>query len=126
MLRLRVLLFAALVPLLVRLPLATVERVLRRRGSAPARPDDAARIARYVEDAVRLPGIRRGCLTRGVTLYYFLTRAGVDVALCFGVGTVDGALGAHCWLLKDGQPYLERDDVPFPFVAMHVIPAPGP
>lgn len=72
-----------------------------------------------------LPGIRRSCLTRGVTLYYFLTRAGVDVSLCFGVGTVDGVMGAHCWLVKDGEPYLERGDVPFPFVPMHVIPAPG-
>lgn len=74
---------------------------------------------------MRLPGIRRSCLTRGVTLYYFLTRAGVDVSLCFGVGTVEGVMGAHCWLVKDGEPYLERDGIPFPFVAMHVIPAPG-
>ncbi|HEX6106796.1 MAG TPA: lasso peptide biosynthesis B2 protein [Gemmatimonadales bacterium] len=125
MLRLRVLLFAALVPLLVRLPLPVVERLVRRRGAPPARTADSDRIVRYVEHAVGLPGIRRSCLTRGVTLYYFLTRAGVDVSLCFGVGTLDGVMGAHCWLVKDGEPYLERGDVPFPFVPMHVIPAPG-
>ncbi len=125
MLRLRVLLFAAAAPLVVRLPLPVLARLLRPRGPAGARPGDAASVVGYVDEALALPGMRRSCLTRGVTLYYFLTRAGVDVSLCFGVGAVEGSLGAHCWLVKDGRPYLERDDVPFPFVPMHVIPAPG-
>jgi hypothetical protein len=58
------------------------------------------------------PLVRRGCLTRGLTLYYCLRRAGVSVALCFGMGqtsTGDGFDG-HCWLELDGKPYLEARD----------------
>jgi hypothetical protein len=58
------------------------------------------------------PLVRRGCLTRGITLYYFLRRAGADVRLCFGLGAVDGGDGfdGHCWLVLAGEPYLEPRD----------------
>jgi hypothetical protein len=125
MLRLHILAFAAIVPLLARLPLARLHRLLRPRSRRRARSGDPERVIRYVEQAMRVPGIRHTCLIRGVTLYYCLTRAGEDVALCFGVGSVEGVLGAHCWLSRDGAPYLERSDRPFPFVPMHVIPAPA-
>jgi hypothetical protein len=59
------------------------------------------------------PLVRRGCLTRGLTLYASLRRAGVDVQLTFGMGptgaAVDGYDG-HCWLVLDGEPYLEQRD----------------
>jgi hypothetical protein len=125
MLRLRIVLFAAVVPLLARLPLAKLQLLLRPRSRRHVPSGEPERVTRFVEQAMRVPGIRHTCLTRGVTLYYFLTRAGVDVSLCFGVGAVDGVLGAHCWLVRDGAPYLERSDRPFPFVPMHVIPAPA-
>ncbi len=58
------------------------------------------------------PLVRPGCLTRGVTLFWFLRRAGFDVELRFGL---DPALGevtdAHCWLALDGAPLLEKVDV---------------
>ena len=56
------------------------------------------------------PLVRPGCLTRGVTLYYALRRAGDDVSLCFGVGFDGGETTGHCWLDKDGEPLLERAD----------------
>lgn len=56
------------------------------------------------------PVVRRGCLTRGVTLYYGLRRVGINVSLCFGMGTVDGAMVGHCWLDLDGVPRLETAD----------------
>jgi hypothetical protein len=51
-------------------------------------------------------------LTCGITLYYFLKRAGADVDLCFGLGAVDGGDGfdGHCWLVLAGEPYLEPRD----------------
>ena len=55
--------------------------------------------------------VRPGCLTRGITGYYTLRRAGLDVALCFGVGLADGpAVTGYCWLLLDGEPVLEAAD----------------
>ena len=56
------------------------------------------------------PLVRPGCLTRGVTLYYALRRAGDDVSLCFGVGDDGGQVVGHCWLDKDGGPLLELVD----------------
>ena len=57
------------------------------------------------------PFVRGGCLTRGVTLFWFLRRAGVDVELCFGLDPADGdGTDGHCWLVRDGQPFLERAD----------------
>jgi hypothetical protein len=54
--------------------------------------------------------VSTSCLTRGLTRYYFLRRAGVPVTLCFGVGWPDGRFEAHCWLSRDGEPFLEARD----------------
>lgn len=55
--------------------------------------------------------VRPGCLTRGITGYYILRRAGLDVALCFGVGLAVGRdVAGHCWLVLDGEPVLEAAD----------------
>ena len=34
----------------------------------------------------------------------------MDVTLCFGMGRVAGEFAGHCWLMKDGQPFLEAKD----------------
>ena len=69
-------------------------------------------MAAWVDGIIRRghPFVRPGCLTRGVTLYYALRRAGDDVSLCFGVGTDEGEVAGHCWLDKAGEPLLERVD----------------
>jgi len=69
-------------------------------------------MARWVDAVIRRggPAVRPGCLTRGVTLYDALRRAGDDVALCFGVGTAAGEMAGHCWLDRAGRPILERKD----------------
>ena len=108
--------FALLLPLLLRLPLPRLKTLLEPATAPTAvEPEERERIVASVQ-AMLLAGaplIRRGCLTRGVTLYYFLRRAGVDVALCFGMGrghdTADGFDG-HCWLVLEGEPYLEQRD----------------
>lgn len=76
---------------------------------------------------VASPLVRRGCLTRCITLYWFLGRADDDIELCFGVGYPDGRFGAHSWLAKGGQPFLERVDPTLSFAVIYRIPsAPGP
>jgi hypothetical protein len=130
LLRLRVYLFAAAVPVLARLRLARLAALLEPRRLPPV--SDSHRIAEVQAhvDAVLgsgLPLIRSGCLTRGVTRFFFLRRAGLEVELCFGAGQVDGEFAAHCWLVRGGEPFLETVDPRDNFVVMYrVPPAPPP
>jgi Transglutaminase-like superfamily len=110
---LRIFVFAATVPYLLRLKLSRVASVLEPGGNSVAVEEDTVRrIAAYTETVIRRgnPLVRRGCLTRGLTRYYFLRRAGMDVALCFGMGRPNGEFMGHCWLVKDGEPFLEVED----------------
>jgi hypothetical protein len=109
---LQVLFFATAVPFLLRLKLSRVEVLLEPRISSPPERDRVEQITEYVEMAMRQgrPLVRPGCLTRGVTRYYFLRRDGMDVSLCFGMGQVDGEFVGHCWLVKDGVPFMETWD----------------
>jgi hypothetical protein len=110
---LRIFAFAAAVPYLLRLKLSRVGGVLEPGGNSVAVQEDSVRkITAYIETAIRRgkPLVRRGCLTRGLTRYYFLRRAGMDVALCFGMGRLDKGFMGHCWLVKDGKPFLETED----------------
>jgi Transglutaminase-like superfamily len=109
---------AVAAPVLARLDLPRLYRWLEPspRSSRPAPADPGRVIAifgRRVDRAIRWgkPLVRAGCLTRGITGYYILRRAGLDVALCFGVGPErdPGVLG-HCWLVFGGEPVLEASD----------------
>ena len=111
--------FAATVPLLMRLPLPRAGALVTR---APGRPRaHAERLPALAALAPRLahPLVRTGCLTRGVTLYWFLRRAGVDVELRFGLDPLTS--DAHCWLTRAGEPYLERED-PARFLETYRLP----
>ena len=68
------------------------------------------------------PVVRPGCLTRGLTHYYFLRRAGVDVQLRYGLGQPIGEGDGHCWLVRDGEPFLERVDPRERYVETYSIP----
>jgi hypothetical protein len=124
-----VLSFAATVPLMLRLPLprfaALVTRPPGRAGGAP----DPLRIERLVQLAPRVgsPVVRTGCLTRGVTLFWFLRRAGVDVQLHFGLDLIDAdATDGHCWLALDGEPFLEKVDPRPRFAELYRLPLTPP
>ena len=108
----QVLLFAAAVPFLLRLKLSRLQTLLEPRISSPADKERIEQIIEYVEMAIRAgrPLVRPGCLTRGVTRYYFFRRNGQDVSLCFGMGQVEEKFVGHCWLVKDGAPFLETRD----------------
>jgi hypothetical protein len=105
---------AAVVPLLMRLPLDWLHRLLEpRRPGAPAshfRQVEVLEVVNKVLERGR-PVLRTSCLTRGITRYYFLRRTGLNVALAFGVGapTRTDTTG-HCWLVKDDAPFLETRD----------------
>lgn len=104
--------FAAAVPVLLRLKIGRLQTLLEPRAARPAERDRVEQITEYVERAIRdfRPFVRPGCLTRGVTRYYFFRRDGMDVSLCFGMGEIDGEFAGHCWLVKDGVPFLETRD----------------
>ena len=125
LLALRVFAFAVTVPLIFRLSLPR-QQALHDPSRAP-RPD-AEREAWLVANIDRVlargtPLVRPGCLTRGLTHYFFLRRAGADVRLVYGLGTVDGRTEGHCWLVRDEVPYLERTDPRPHFVVTHSVPA---
>jgi len=109
---------AAASPVLARLDLHRLQRCLEPSLRSSESPSlDSSQIVdvlgRRVSQSIRWgkPLVRPGCLTRGITAYYFLRRAGLDVALCFGIGPVHGPdVDAHCWLLVDGEPVLEAVD----------------
>ena len=121
----RVFAFAVCVPLITRLPLARQEAILEpRRLRARARAREAWLAANVDWILVRgAPLVRPGCLTRGLTHYFFLRRAGADVALQYGIGTVDGRTEGHCWLVRDGVPYLEAKDPREHFVETYRVPS---
>lgn len=126
---LRILAFATAVPLLLRLRLPTLESLLEPRRRARQRdPQTVMRLCTCIDAVLRAgwPLARRGCLTRGLTRYYFLRRAGADVRLAFGLGTVEGNLEGHCWLVRDGEPFLEPVDPRAAFVETYSIPSVPP
>jgi hypothetical protein len=108
-------LFAATVPAAVRLPLPRLASLVTRPPRSRALDlGEVERLERVVTLAPRIarPLVRSGCLTRGLTLFWFLRRAGLDVELRFGVDPVaDGEADGHCWLALAGEPYLERQDL---------------
>lgn len=78
-------------------------------------PIDESRVdtIRAAVDHVQLsdwPLVRKGCLSRGVALFWLLRRGGLDVSLAFGVGSPAGETAAHCWLVHEDKPYLETTD----------------
>ena len=109
----RVLVFVLLLPLVVRLKLPHLARVVepRRRKGASSQALIAETLA-TVEWALGLaaPQMRSNCLARGVTRLYFLRRVGADVSLHFGLDVAGAPAAGHCWLVKDEQPFLEDGD----------------
>lgn len=123
----RIVVFSAAVPAMLRLGPARLARYLD--GWIARRPPisaDPRKVATLVDAAMRAgaPAVRPGCLTRGVTLYYFLRRSGEPVTLEFGIGEVGGEPVGHCWLTRDGEPFLESRDPRPVFRALYSFPAP--
>ena len=121
----RISVFAALVPFLARLAPARLDDVLASRSAGDKLdPDLVRRIVRYVDLVLALgrPIVRPSCINRGLTLYYFLGRGGTEVELCFGIANLDGTVAGHCWLIRDGEPFLEPQDPRGQFTEMYRFP----
>lgn len=123
----RVLCFAIAVPVLLKLRLTTLDALLGRRMPATGPPPQEDAIDRIVTCVTLIFSVGRrafgwGCLHRGIMLYYFLRRKGVDVELCFGIGGSEAGFIAHCWLVRDGLPFLEKSDPRQRFAEMYIMP----
>jgi hypothetical protein len=123
----RVLCFAIAVPLLLKLKLTTLDALLDQRMTATGPPPQEDVIDRIVTCVTLVLSVGRrafgwACLHRGLTLYYFLRRKGVDVQLCFGIGRSEANFTAHCWLVRDGLPFLEKSDPRQLFAEMYIMP----
>jgi Transglutaminase-like superfamily len=121
----RISVFAALVPLLTRLAPPRLDDLLApRRTHDTLDPDVAQRIVRYVDLVLALgrPIVRPSCMTRGLTLYYFLSPGVAGLALCFGVANLDGKVAGHCWLSRNGEPFLEPQDPRGRFTELYRFP----
>ena len=122
---LRVLLFIAVSPLLLRVKLPRLLAFLEPR--APSKDSDPVKVDRIIRytDALlpgRGPFPRRSCFRRAVTLYYFLSREGMELGICFGVSPSGESLAGHCWLVRDGEPFLEKGDPLSKFIPMYSFP----
>jgi hypothetical protein len=110
---LHIFLFAIAAPVLARLELAKLQSLLEPKRTSPIFGlPDSQKIIDFL-NFVRCMGrplVSSRCLTRGLTLYYFLRRAGLDVGLCFGMGKSGASFAGHCWLVKDDEPFLEARD----------------
>jgi hypothetical protein len=118
--------FAVVIPLLLRFKLPRLEMLLEpKRVPSPPGAARVEAVVRAVDAVLRTgkPLLRSGCLTRGLTLYYFLRRTGVDVTLCFGIGDVKGEFVGHCWLAKGGEPFMEARDPRPLFTEVYCVPA---
>jgi Transglutaminase-like superfamily len=122
----RVSAFAAAVPALMRLPLPRIAMLLTRPPGRQTLPmTEVQRLDRVITLAPRIarPLVRPGCLTRGVTLYWFLRRRGLDVELRFGLDPGEGPnADGHCWLMLDGEPFLEKVDPRSRFPEIYRLP----
>ena len=122
---LEMIVFASAVPMLMRFKLTRMQRILAcRRAPATISTEMEDRIVRHFHLARRIaaPLVGSGCLTRGITLYHFLSRAGADVSLCFGMGVIEGEHLGHCWLTRRGAPFLESRDPRLLYTSVFSIP----
>jgi hypothetical protein len=98
----------------MRFRIERVARWIEPSGNPPLHPtpNDVAALVAKIDGLITQyrPLVRSGCVTRGVTLYRFLRKAGADVSLRFGIGVMDGEISGHCWIVYGGEPLAERRD----------------
>lgn len=110
---LRIFSFVLSTPFLLQLQLPQLRALLESKN--PPSHVDQERIAYILASVdtilhIGWPIIRKICYPRGLTLYYFLNREGMNVGLNFGAEKVQRDLIGHCWLVKDGIPFSELED----------------
>ena len=116
---------ATAAPAVARLRPTRLVRVLSLAARRPSRSGVADDAVTRAERALGIVGRVRpqSCLTRGITRFVVLRRAGMAVELVFGVSAAAGNEGGHCWLELDGEPYLETTDPRKVFPEVFRVPA---
>ena len=100
---------ATFLPVLVRLPLRRLLRLMTPPAFLrPYASVSRERIVEIVERRLRAPRNmrRRACLRRGLLLFHFLRLAGCDAVLQFGVfppGVNPNRMHGHCWVTVAGE-----------------------
>lgn len=122
---LRIFLFILSTPLLLQLKLPTLKNLLEPKKRYD-KVDDA-RIEYTLTSVDRIlqigrPVIKTRCYPRGLALYYFLNKAGLNVGLQFGAEKVQDTLAGHCWLVKDGEPFSEPEDPRISYKEVYCFP----
>jgi Transglutaminase-like superfamily len=104
------------VPVLLRLPLNRLLPLLDvktlKASASDARTLKIIQLTSTILSKLR-PLFHSYCLTRSLTLFYFLRREGLELDLCFGMGQPEqqnDSFAGHCWLVRNGEPYLEKTD----------------
>ena len=127
--KLHVALFALAVPLAARLlPLRWLLRVLTPpRGWTPYRGISAEEIRSAVLRRLERPRLmrRRICQRRGLTLFHFLSLAGIRSELRFGVYAQRPQMSrttAHCWVTVNGEALADPPMEPFALVLVYPPP----
>ncbi|MFC1996046.1 lasso peptide biosynthesis B2 protein [Chloroflexota bacterium] len=122
---LRIFFFILSTPLLLQLKLPQLKKLL----ALPKRHIDVddARIE-YILTSVDTilqigwPVIRTRCYPRGLALYYYLNKAGLNVSLHFGAEKIREDLAGHCWLVQDGEPFSEPEDPRLSYKEVYSFP----
>lgn len=109
----QIFLFAAIIPRLSRFGVPKMERLVTPSRVAPtADPIKTQKIIDLTDAVLRFgkPLVEKRCFPRGLTLYYFLRKAGLEIDLHFGVEKKEGQIYGHCWLVKNNEPFSELKD----------------
>jgi hypothetical protein len=127
----QVLLFALCVPCLFLFKVTSLSRWLEKRienGSVDrVNETECMLVLRCIDMAIAFgkPLVRPSCLVLGLTRYHFLRRSGMDVKLCFGAAMDAGGellvANGHCWLEKNGEPFLEKTDPRLRFLPIYTM-----
>jgi hypothetical protein len=117
--------FVLATPLLLQLKLPQLRKLLEAENT-PSNMENGKieYILTSVDSILQIgwPFIQKRCYPRGLTLYYYLNRAGFNVGLYFGAEKIDDGLFGHCWLVKDGEPFSELEDPRIHFNEIYHFP----
>jgi|CXWL01.1.fsa_nt_gi hypothetical protein len=71
----------------------------------------AERLKQLIEISSRLHWSHITCLVKSFTLRWMLTRRGIPVQLCIGIGKTSDGVHAHAWVEMAGMPISEASDI---------------
>lgn len=92
----------------------TIRWMQRLTTQYPAHTGDISAYSDKIDKIVKKHPFLFGpqiCLIRGLMLFYFGKRRGMNVQLKFGSKIVPDGFETHCWIVLDGKVHFEVDEV---------------